>query len=42
MDHLPGKSVGEKGRAGGADGPLSALGETVVWGKSSVGVRRRK
>lgn len=39
-DGLPGKSDGEKGRPGGADGAVSALGETVVWGESSVGVRR--
>lgn len=42
MDRLPGKSVGEEERAGRADAPVSAVRETVVWGKSSVGVRRRK
>lgn len=41
MDHLPGKSDREKDRAGGAGSPVSAHGETVVWGESFVGVRRR-
>lgn len=41
MDHLPGKSDGEKDGAGGAGSSVPAHGETVVWGESSVGVRRR-